>query len=204
MDAIKGRVHDSKSLVKIMETIKLKTEVIDEIVFQIKLISFNASVESERAGEHGRGFAVVAQEVGNLAKSSGAASKEISNLVDESSKRTNIILEENTEAVDRALNVLQELNPTIEDISKKMTRLLDRSERILKGSLMQASSIEQISAAMAQLDSLSQTNSQYSQENADVSTQLRDISSSLSQEIHQLNQFTLGKNESKNQLKRAA
>jgi methyl-accepting chemotaxis protein len=44
-----------------------KLKFIDEIVFQTKLLSFNASVEAERAGEHGRGFAVVAQEVGTLA-----------------------------------------------------------------------------------------------------------------------------------------
>ena len=56
-----------KELVKVIGEIGDKTAVIDEIVFQTKLLSFNASVEAERAGEHGRGFAVVAQEVGNLA-----------------------------------------------------------------------------------------------------------------------------------------
>lgn len=49
-----------EQLVKVIEEIGEKTAVIDEIVFQTKLLSFNASVEAERAGEHGRGFAVVA------------------------------------------------------------------------------------------------------------------------------------------------
>jgi len=39
----------------------------NDIVFQTKLLSFNASVEAARAGIHGKGFAVVADEVGNLA-----------------------------------------------------------------------------------------------------------------------------------------
>ena len=45
-----------------------KTKVINDIVFQTKLLSFNASVEAARAGEQGKGFAVVAEEVGNLAR----------------------------------------------------------------------------------------------------------------------------------------
>ena len=35
--------------------------VINDIVFQTKLLSFNASVEAARAGESGKGFAVVAE-----------------------------------------------------------------------------------------------------------------------------------------------
>ncbi|MBC7465119.1 MAG: hypothetical protein H7256_03945 [Bdellovibrio sp.] len=50
-----------------MEEIGNKTKVINDIVFQTKLLSFNASVEAARAGEHGKGFAVVAEEVGKLA-----------------------------------------------------------------------------------------------------------------------------------------
>ena len=59
---------------KIMEIVQVigeigdKTKVINDIVFQTKLLSFNASVEAARAGEPGKGFAVVAEEVGNLAE----------------------------------------------------------------------------------------------------------------------------------------
>lgn len=41
-----------------------KTAVINGIVMQTRLLSFNASVEAARAGEHGKGFAVVAEEIG--------------------------------------------------------------------------------------------------------------------------------------------
>ncbi|MBS1984951.1 MAG: hypothetical protein JST16_12350, partial [Bdellovibrionales bacterium] len=63
-------------IVKVITEIGAKTKVINDIVFQTKLLSFNASVEAARAGEHGKGFAVVAEEVGNLASMSGNAAKE--------------------------------------------------------------------------------------------------------------------------------
>lgn len=60
-----------------------KTQIIDDIVFQSKILSFNAAVEAERAGEMGRGFSVVAQEISNLSKVSGSAATEISKIVKE-------------------------------------------------------------------------------------------------------------------------
>ena len=86
-----------ENLAKVINEIGEKTSVIDEIVFQTKLLSFNASVEAERAGEHGRGFAVVAQEVGSLAQMSGKAALEISQIVKESTYQANAIVKENAE-----------------------------------------------------------------------------------------------------------
>ena len=42
-------------IVKVISEIGSKTKVINDIVFQTKLLSFNASVEAARAGEHGKG-----------------------------------------------------------------------------------------------------------------------------------------------------
>lgn len=68
----------------VIKEIAGKTAVINEIVFQTKLLSFNASVEAARAGEMGKGFAVVAEEVGKLAQMSGGAANEISTIVEKS------------------------------------------------------------------------------------------------------------------------
>lgn len=67
-----------------IQEIAQKTKIINEIVFQTKLLSFNASVEAARAGEAGKGFSVVAEEVGKLAQMSGAAANEISGIVEQS------------------------------------------------------------------------------------------------------------------------
>lgn len=74
---------DMKRIISVIRNISDKTKIINDIVFQTKLLSFNASVEAARAGEHGKGFAVVAEEVGNLAKISGDAALEVEQIVSE-------------------------------------------------------------------------------------------------------------------------
>ena len=77
-------IDDLNRALLAIENIAEKTKLINEIVFQTKLLSFNASVEAARAGEQGRGFAVVAEEVGKLAQMSGNVSNEIASIVNSS------------------------------------------------------------------------------------------------------------------------
>lgn len=82
-----------ESLAKIenkVSNISAKTQIINEIVFQTKLLSFNASIEAARAGEHGKGFSVVAHEIGQLAKVSG----ESSNLIYKDIEETVALIEQ--------------------------------------------------------------------------------------------------------------
>jgi methyl-accepting chemotaxis protein len=57
-------------------------KIIDEIAFQVNILSLNASVEAARAGEHGNSFGVVAEEVRSLAIRAAKSSKEISTLIE--------------------------------------------------------------------------------------------------------------------------
>lgn len=70
-----------------------KTTVINDIVFQTKLLSFNAAVEAARAGEHGKGFSIVAEEIGSLAQMSGESAKAIHKTLNETEVKVSNIIE---------------------------------------------------------------------------------------------------------------
>lgn len=93
-----------QEILNIIKEIENKTQVINDIVFQTKLLSFNASVEAARSGESGKGFAVVAEEIGSLASMSGTASDEIKVLIDESIKNVESIVSETTMMVQDVIN----------------------------------------------------------------------------------------------------
>ncbi len=93
-----------EKILSLVKSIGDKTQIINEIVFQTKLLSFNASVEAARAGEHGNGFSVVASEIGKLARMSGSAALEISDLLKNGSAQIETIIAESRSNATRLLN----------------------------------------------------------------------------------------------------
>ncbi len=86
-EVLENNLKKLYNVTHIVSKVSDKTKVINDIVFQTKLLSFNASVEAARAGEYGKGFSVVAEEVGHLARVSGASAKEITQIVDDSNRQ---------------------------------------------------------------------------------------------------------------------
>ncbi len=125
-----------------------KTILIDEIVFQTKLLSFNASIEAERAGEHGRGFAVVAQEVGNLAQMSGKSAIEIGQIVKNCIREANDAAQENRVKVKEGAIQCEETAKSLRSIQTASSEILSGSQQILKASAEQNSGIQQINQSL--------------------------------------------------------
>ncbi len=159
-------------LAKLIEQIGEKTELIDEIVFQTRLLSFNASVEAERAGEHGRGFAVVAQEVGNLAQMSGKSASEIGQIVKNSIKEAQEVVQFNRSKVMLGVTLCKKTAEQLSDIETVSKEILAGAEHILRASEEQNSGIQQINQSI-------QLISQATQENASSAEEISSNSISL-------------------------
>lgn len=188
---------------QVMKAISSKTEVINEIVLQTKLLSFNASVEAARAGEAGKGFSVVAEEVGNLAKLSGDSAVEISEIVSTSQSKVNEItmeiktkLEETINEVkksvleskeksDASLLTLQEVVTISNESSEMAKSISDANKEQSIGSQEATKAIRNIEQINQDLTKIVDTNTEVAQKISALSDRLGDVSQSLSTIVDQ-------------------
>ena len=164
MDAIDQANSQLQSLVEIINDIKDKTKIINDIVFKTQLLSFNASIEAARAGQHGRGFAVVAQEVGSLAKMSGSAAREIETLLQNSQKQVIHIIDSVQGRVKEGKTVSVEALNRFSEIAVEIVNITEKIGEVGKATHEQEGGINQTSNAMDQLDASALQNSKAAEE----------------------------------------
>ena len=146
-------------MVDIIGEISVKTSVINDIVFKTQLLSFNASIEAARAGQHGRGFAVVAEEFGNLAEMSGQAAKEIQSLLETSKKHVVELVEMTHQRVSDGQIVSKEALAIFNELSRETNQITKQIQRISEATREQQVGVQQTSTAMNQMDQAAQRNS---------------------------------------------
>jgi len=182
-----------------LSEIKAKTNVINDIVFQTKLLSFNASVEAARAGDHGKGFAVVAEEMSNLAATSGFASKEISEILQKNLDSTQQIVEEmklnltslmraSKEDVRRSLDNAKSSSQSFDQINKKVEDVARMSDEISSATKEQDIGVREITKAINQLQTTSDQLSNVSEQTLKAALSLSEHTDKQSKEL-----FDLGK-----------
>ncbi|MFN8762017.1 MAG: methyl-accepting chemotaxis protein [Burkholderiales bacterium] len=108
---------------------------ISQIALQTRLVAFNASVESKRAGEAGRGFAVVADAVKDLSENIEKTTKEIVKTIGELSKRiellgNHLIGEKLRGGEDSLKTEFQRLDKQITDISEHTNLNINACEQV--------------------------------------------------------------------------
>jgi len=139
--------HAMKRITESSSKISNIIGLIDDIAFQTNLLALNASVEAARAGEAGKGFAVVAVEVRRLAQSAAEASRDVKVLIEQSATEVSA----GSKLVAEAAHSLE----TMLDAVRRNRSLLDD---IAQQSRQQATSIEEVSTAVRQMDEMTQHN----------------------------------------------
>ncbi|MBB4063824.1 methyl-accepting chemotaxis protein [Gellertiella hungarica] len=136
--------------------------VIDEIAFQTNLLALNAGVEAARAGEAGRGFAVVAQEVRELAQRCASAAREIKSLISQSSDQ-----------VQTGVSLVNEAGGALDKIIQRIVEINSIVSGIASAAESQSGGLREVSAAIINMDQITQQNAGMVEHSSHQTTTLR-------------------------------
>lgn len=190
--------HEFKKILDLVNGISSETSIINDIVFQTKLLSFNASVEAARAGESGKGFSVVAEEVGNLAVMSGNSAQKISGILHDSQKtieeiinnnarRTEDILKECQTKVNQGLEFAKKCGESFESIYRDVQNVDEIIKQLASSSKEQTAGISMINNSMTNINNACQQNDASAN---DMMATVQEMVDSTQKFQHQISEFS--------------
>jgi methyl-accepting chemotaxis protein WspA len=142
---------------------------ITKVADQTNLLSLNAAIEAEKAGEYGLGFAVVAMEIRRLADQTAVATYDIERMVKEmqSAVAAGVMgMDKFSEEVRRGVDEIRDVSTHLAQIIHQVQTLTPRFSTVSEGMHAQSTGAQQISETLTQLseaahqtaDSLRQSN----------------------------------------------
>lgn len=173
-------------IVDLMKEITTKTNVINDIVFQTKLLSFNASVEAARAGEHGKGFAVVAGEIGSLAEQSGQSAQAINQLLNDGNQKVNAVVYDIQERTRTAEGILDEFIDAFTSLESLNNSLNQAISKITTATNEVGLGIENTATSIAQIDKAINLNSKIALDSKERASNVKHGSNELSSAVDSL------------------
>jgi methyl-accepting chemotaxis protein WspA len=132
---------------------------ITKVADQTNLLSLNASIEAEKAGEHGKSFAVIAREIRRLADQTANATLDIEKMISEMMSAVS----EGVMGVDKFIEEIRTGVSQVSIVSEQLSQIIERVqhqtasyERVNKGVQQQSLGAEQINDSIMQLSDAAQ------------------------------------------------
>ena len=172
--------------------INLAVTTITKVADQTNLLSINAAIEAEKAGEYGLGFLVVAREIRRLADMTAVATLDIERMVKEMQYSVSagvMEMDKFSEQVRKVVGEVGQIGGQLGQIIAGAQGLHQRFDQVTEGMRVQSQGAEQIREAMSRLSEAANQTSLSLREFNKATESLREAVGGLKDEV---SRFTLG------------
>ncbi len=192
-NALKDLNESTKSITNKLSIISEKANKISSVVTainkiseQTNLLSFNAAIESEKAGEYGKGFSVVAREISRLAEQTAIATDDIEKMVKEmqSSVSSGVMeMDKFSDEVHRSANHIYSVTEQLSTVIDEVNDYAPSFREFALGMSEQSEAATQISDSMLQLAKASEQSKEALSEFRKATLQLNEAVTGLQIEV---------------------
>jgi methyl-accepting chemotaxis protein WspA len=170
------------------DSINAVVTTITKVADQTNLLSINAAIEAEKAGEYGRGFLVVAREIRRLADQTAVATLDIETMVKQMQDAVSagvMQMDKFADEVRSGVGQVTKINQMTWEIITEVQSLNGRFQLVNEGMRNQSVGAQQINDAMAQIADGTRRSLQSLQDFERATAHLRASVEGLTQEIAQ-------------------
>lgn len=159
---------------------------ITKVADQTNLLSLNAAIEAEKAGEYGLGFGVVAMEIRRLADQTAVATYDIEKMVKEMQAAVAAGvrgMDKFSEEVRRGVEEIRQVSVQLARIIHEVQALTPRFQIVNEGMQSQAAGAQQISETLTQLSEAAQQTAESLRQSNQAIEQLNGAARSLQNSV---------------------